>query len=167
MTRIELFRADFELEVPRTRRMLERIPNDKYDWQPHAKSMNIKKLANHIAELPGWLSTVFEQDVLDFSKTPYEENENTITTDLLKYYEESVNQGRALLANATEEQLDEMWTMRDGEVVYMNCPRHVILRETFNQTVHHRAQLGVFLRLLDVKIPGTYGPSADEMEGME
>ncbi len=167
MTLLETFREELEQEAVRTRRMLKRIPDNKYQWQPHERSMTVKKLANHLAELPGWLAYVLEQDVLDFAKTPYKEHQNEDTAGLLKFFDESLQQGRKLLAGATEAMLEEPWVMRDGETIYMECPRRVILRETLNQTVHHRAQLGVYLRLLDVKIPGTYGPSADELEGAE
>ena len=160
---IPVLLKEMEQEAKTTRKMLERIPDDKYDWKPHAKSMSIRSLATHIAELPGWVSMTLTTSELDFAANPYTPEVINNTADLLAYFERNLADGVAHLEKATEEQLNEMWTLRNGEQVYSTRTKYEVIRMTFSQTTHHRAQLGVFLRLLDVAIPGSYGPSADEM----
>lgn len=163
MSTIEMLVKEMEQEAHTTRKMLQRIPNDKFDWQPHAKSMSIKRLANHIAELPGWVSMVLTSDELDFAKNPYTDGTNTNTTDLLEYFDTTLADGKAHLEKATEDQLLPDWTLRHGDEIYNVSSKAEVIRMTYCQIVHHRAQLGVYLRLLNVPIPGSYGPSADEM----
>lgn len=164
MSTIQKLLKEMEQEAHTTRKMLERVPTDKFDWQPHKKSMTVKKLATHIAELPSWVAMVLTTDELDFAKNPYQQEEVTTTAELLDYFESSLADGRAHLAEATEEQLLQNWTLRNGDQVYQVATKEEIIRMAYCQTVHHRAQLGVFLRLLDIPIPGSYGPSADELE---
>jgi uncharacterized damage-inducible protein DinB len=162
MTIIELLATELENEAITTRKMLARIPNDKFGWQPHPKSMTIQRLANHIAELPTWIGMTLHTDELDFANNPYSPEQNNNTTDLLAYFERTLAEGRAELAKADESQFSKPWTLREGEHIYMVTPKIDMLRTTLSQIIHHRAQLGVFLRLLNVPIPGSYGPSADE-----
>ena len=164
MDMIKTFLTELDREAQTTRKMLARIPEDKYDWKPHEKSMTIRRLATHIAELPSWVSMTINTAELDFAANPYEQEEITNNTDLLGYFERSLESGKASLHQATEQQLAEKWTLRNGSEIYDVSPKSDVIRMSINQTVHHRAQLGVFLRLLDVPIPGSYGPSADEME---
>lgn len=161
-TAIDAFTLELEKEAMTTRRMLNCIPNDKFDWQPHPKSMTVRRLATHIAELPTWLGMVLTTDELDFEKNPY--NPPTINSreELLEYFEACLEDGRKHLKAGAEVDLDQMWTLRSGATVYSVEPKYDVLRMSLSQIIHHRAQLGVFLRLLDVKIPGSYGPSADE-----
>lgn len=154
---------ELEAEAHTTRKMLARVPNDKYDWQPHPKSMTVQKLATHIAELPSWVSMTLTTSELDFAANPYDQQNITKTSDLLDYFERNLTEGKAHLLKATEEQLFASWTLRNGAQIYSTSPKHEVIRMTYNQITHHRAQLGVFLRLLDVPIPGSYGPTADEM----
>jgi uncharacterized damage-inducible protein DinB len=159
---IQLLLSEMDQEAATTRKMLERVPNDKYDWQPHPKSMTIRRLATHIAELPSWVTMTLTTNELDFSNNPYQQKAVTNTADLLSHFEESFKSGRSQLEKANENQFDEMWTLRNGDTIYSTSTKYEVIRMSFCQTVHHRAQLGVFLRLLDVPIPGSYGPSADE-----
>jgi len=155
---------ELENETVTTRKMLSIIPNDKYDWQPHPKSMTIRRLATHIADIGNWFQLAVEDDELDFATTTHKEPEINNTTELLAYFEESFANGKAALENAALEQLDELWTMRNGDQVYFTNFKAEVIRASFCQITHHRAQLGVYLRLLDIPIPSSYGPSADEME---
>jgi len=155
---------ELEQEAITTRKMLERVPFDKFDWAPHPKSMTLKRLATHVAELPGWVAMALTTDELDFADNPYEAEVINNTADLLAYFEKSLASGRKELAAATEATLDENWTLRNGDQIYSVSPKGEVIRMSYCQTVHHRAQLGVFLRLLDIPIPGSYGPSADETE---
>jgi uncharacterized damage-inducible protein DinB len=163
MSMINMFLKELDAEAQTTRKMLSIVPNDKYDWRPHPKSMSIRQLATHIAELASWVTLVLNTEELDFSKGPYDAAEINNTTDLLALYEANLAEGKATLEKAKEEQLNDIWTMRNGEEIYSADSKALTLRHTFCQTVHHRAQMGVFLRLLDIPIPGSYGPSADEM----
>lgn len=163
MTMLEIFAKELEQEAVTTRKMLERIPDDQYGWQPHQKSMSIQRLANHIAELPGWVSMTLNTSELDFANNPYTPTTFNKTSDLLQYFEQTLDDARKELAKAREEQLSENWTLRNGDEIYSTSSKLDVLRMTYCQIVHHRAQLGVYLRLLNVPIPGSYGPSADEM----
>jgi uncharacterized damage-inducible protein DinB len=163
MSQIQIFLKEMDQEAEITRKMLACVPNDKYDWKPHRKSMTIKSLATHIAELPTWVSMTLHTDELDFATSPYKPLDISNTKDLLSYFEKSIANGRSDLENAKEEELSKTWTMRNGDDIYTVSSKAEVIRMTYNQIVHHRAQLGVFLRLLDIPIPGSYGPSADEM----
>jgi uncharacterized damage-inducible protein DinB len=124
--------------------------------------MTIKRLATHIAELPTWIGMTFTTDELDFENNPYQPVDVKTTEELLAYFEQCIEDGRKHLALGKEEVLDKPWTLRSGKTVYSTEPKRDVLRMAFSQVIHHRAQLGVFLRLLNVSIPGSYGPSADE-----
>ena len=160
---IKMFSKELEQEAQTTRKMLERLPNDKYDWQPHPKSMTVKRLATHIAELPSWVSMTLTTDELDFANNPYQPENINSTDELLAYFERSLADGRDHLIRATEDQLTQPWTLRNGDQIYSTSSKAEVIRMAFSQIIHHRAQLGVYLRLLDIPIPGSYGPSADEM----
>jgi uncharacterized damage-inducible protein DinB len=163
MSRIKMFLKEMEEAAVTTRKMLERIPNDKFDWQPHPKSMTVKRLATHIAELPSWVPMALTTDELDFAANPYQQENVNTTDELLAYFERSLQDGRSHLTEKYEEVLDKDWTLRNGKQVYSVEPKADVIRMSLNQIVHHRAQLGVYLRLMDIPIPGSYGPSADEM----
>ncbi|MFT3822985.1 MAG: DinB family protein [Chitinophagaceae bacterium] len=162
-TTIQALLKEMEGEAITTRKMLERIPDDKYDWKPHDKSMTVQKLANHIAELPTWVSMVLATSELDFASNPYTPNTSNNTKDLLQFFEDSLTDGKAHLAKATDADLLPNWTLRSGNDIYHVAPKAEMIRTTYCQIVHHRAQMGVYLRLLNIPIPGSYGPSADEM----
>lgn len=163
MSQMKQFQKEFEKEVVTTRKMLSIVPNDRFDWKPHPKSMSIRQLTTHIAELPLWLGITLNTSELDFAANQYKPKEINDTKSLVDYFEENVKDGRENLARGKEETLGELWTLRNGEEVYSKDPKLDVMRMTLNQITHHRAQLGVFLRLLDIPIPGSYGPSADDM----
>ena len=163
MNLIPIFLKEMEHEAQTTRKMLGRIPDDKFDWKPHEKSMTIRSLATHIAELPTWVSMVLVTSELDFAKGEYKPHVVNNTEELLNYFEKCLAEGKASLEKATEEDLLPEWTLRNGEQIYSVDKKHEVIRMAYCQIVHHRAQLGVFLRLLNIPIPGSYGPSADEM----
>lgn len=159
---IPILLKEMDLEAKTTRKMLGRIPNDSFDWKPHEKSMTIQRLATHIAELPGWVTMVLDTDELDFAKAGEQPQPVESSEGLVELCEKNYKEARARLARATEEELLQKWTLRNGEEIYFTDPKLEVIRMSYSQIVHHRAQLGVFLRLLDVPIPGSYGPSADE-----
>ncbi|ANH83501.1 damage-inducible protein DinB [Niabella ginsenosidivorans] len=162
MNKVEVFQRDFEKEIVITRKFLAIVPEDKFDWKPHPKSMTLRQLATHIAELPSWISMALNTDGLDFATMDYKPTPINDTKSLMELFEKSVVDGRKNLAKATDEALDEPWTLREGEKIYSTDPKADVIRMSLSQIIHHRAQLGVFLRLLDIPIPGSYGPSADE-----
>lgn len=164
MTRIALIKKELEKETAVTIKMFAVIPDDKYDWKPHQKSMSIQQLANHIAELPAWLPMTLQTTELDFATTPYSPPALRTSIELIKLFEKNAIDAVEQLTNDKEVLLDEIWTLREGEQVLTAEPKYDILKMSLAQIIHHRAQLGVYLRLLDVPIPGSYGPSADEME---
>ena len=164
MSTIDPLLKELEQEAQTTRKMLERVPTEYFDWQPHKKSMTIQRLVTHIAELPGWVTMAVTTDGLDFASNPYQQEAIGNTTELLEYFERSLADGRSHLLAVNEETLAETWTLRNGDVVLHVATKGDIIRMAYCQIVHHRAQLGVFLRLLDIPIPGSYGPSADELE---
>jgi uncharacterized damage-inducible protein DinB len=163
MSRIDLFLKELNEQALVTRKMLERVPTDKFGWQPHPKSMTIKRLATHIAELPSWITMALTTDELDFEHNPYLPVDVNTTEELLAYFERSLEDGKSHLTAEYENVLDKGWTLRSGEQIFSIDPKADVIRMSINQIIHHRAQLGVFLRLLDIPIPGSFGPSADEM----
>lgn len=163
MNIIPILLKEMAQEAATTRKMLALVPEDKYDWKPHPKSMSLKQLAGHIAELPGWVDMTLTTSELDFATAPYNPPAFANNAELLQVFEHELKKGTEQLEKATEEQLNEQWTLRTGDQIHFVASKLEMIRTTFCQTVHHRAQLGVFLRLLNVPIPGSYGPSADEM----
>ncbi len=166
MNLIELLLKEMADEAATTRKMFTIIPEDKYDWRPHPKSMSVRQLATHIAELPSWVSLTLATTELDFAVTPYSLPEINTNAALMQFFEDNQKGGTEALANATEADLLPNWTMRAGDEIYFTRPKHEMIRVSISQTIHHRAQLGVFLRLLNIPLPGSYGPTADELEMM-
>ena len=162
MTQLEALRNELENEAITTRKMLLQVPIDKFEWQPHPKSMTIKRLATHIAELPTWIGMALTTDELDFDNNPYAPVDIKTKDELMAHFEKSLEDGRKHLKEGREDILDKPWTLRSGSTIYSTEPKRDVLRMACSQIIHHRAQLGVFLRLLDIPIPGSYGPSADE-----
>ena len=160
---LETFLKEVEEESVGTRKMLNLVPSEKMDWQPHPKSMSFKALATHIADLPTWIGMALKTDFLDFAENPYQPKDCNSNADLVAYFDENITQAKLDIAEAADDILDETWTLKSGEAIYMQLSRMGVLRHTMNQMIHHRAQLGVDLRLNDIPIPGMYGPSADEM----
>ncbi|MFD1141532.1 DinB family protein [Larkinella insperata] len=162
MSPIETLLKEMDQEAQTTRKMLSRVPDDQFDWQPHPKSMTVRSLATHIAELPSWVTLTLTTDELDFATSPYQPVQINDTNQLLDYFERSLADGKTHLEKATEEQLEGRWVLRDGNAIFSDTSKGEMIRISYSQIVHHRAQLGVYLRLLNIPIPGSYGPSADE-----
>jgi len=164
LTIIPLLLKEIEQEAQTTRKMLERVPADKFDWKPHEKSMTLKQLTTHIAELPSWTAMALNTSELDFATMDYKPTPINSAEELIVLHAKSYAEGKEALQKAKEEDLLPNWTMRNGEQIYSVSSKYEVIRMSFAQTTHHRAQLGVYLRLLNIPIPGSYGPSADEMD---
>lgn len=163
MPMIDAVLAEFDHEAATTRRLLERVPEDKWDWKPHEKSFTLKQLTQHMAEMPGWMGPTVQQDDLDLGGDQPPRAEIRTREDLLALYDQNVATFREIAPQATDEAMKKPWRLRNGEKVFFEVPRAAAIR-TFilNHFIHHRGQLSVYLRLLDVPIPSIYGPSADE-----
>ncbi len=161
MTFIEFFKKQFIEEGATTRKMLSIVPNDKFDYKPHEKSMSMKALTGHLADLPGWINMVFTSDELDFAN-PYEQPDLKSSAELVAFFDKRYAEGLSTLVPENEAVLDKVWTLRHGPKILSADPKIEVIRMSLSQQIHHRAQLGVYLRLLNVPIPGSYGPSADE-----
>ena len=162
MNIIPLLLKEMEAEAITSRKMLQLVPDEKFDWAPHEKSMKMQALAVHIAELPSWVKMALTTTELDFAVMDYKPTPINSNNDLLALFEKSFAEGKEMLTGAQEEDLLPSWTMKNGEQIYAVMTKYEVIRHSFSQTIHHRAQLGVFLRLLNITIPGSYGPSADE-----
>ena len=162
MTMTQKFLEQLEQESTATRKMLSVVPDGKFDWKPHTKSMSIRELSSHIAEIPGWITIALNTDGLDVTQKQLDPPVINTTIELLDFFEKTLVKGRTSLQNANDQDLVPTWTMRYGDKVISVRPKEDVIRMCISQIIHHRAQLGVFLRLLDVPIPGPYGPSADE-----
>jgi uncharacterized damage-inducible protein DinB len=159
----EALLAELKQEAAATRKILERVPLEKSDWKPHEKSMSLGRLASHVAELPGWVSVTLDTDELDWSKFDYKPQIAKSTEELLKILDDNVAKAEASLKNADDKKFFENWTMRNGEQLFFTLPKAAVLRTSaYSHMYHHRGQLSVYLRLLDVPLPGIYGPTADE-----
>ncbi|MGI8733259.1 MAG: DinB family protein [Pyrinomonadaceae bacterium] len=157
---------EFDLEMANTRKTLERVPTDKLDWTPHAKSMTMGGLATHLSNLPSWTNYTIDEDSLDLAPggvplpqaTPV-----TSSAELLEVFDSNVAKARAAIAGASDEDLFKMWALQRAGTTLMTLPKVAVLRGfVLNHNIHHRAQLGVYLRLNDIPVPSIYGPSADE-----
>ena len=162
MTTTQKFLEQLEQESIATRKMLSVVPDGKFDWKPHPKSMSIRELTSHIAEIPGWMTIALNTDGLDVTQKDLDPPVINTSIELLDFFENTLAKGRSSLQNAKDSDLVPTWTMRYGDKVISVRPKEDVIRMSISQIIHHRAQLGVFLRLLDVPIPGPYGPSADE-----
>jgi uncharacterized damage-inducible protein DinB len=159
----ELLLTEFDQEMANTRKTLERVPADKWDWKPHPKSGTLGWMASHIATLPNFTTTTIETSELDIGSAA---NPKVNTpADLVKVFDEQRDRARKAIAGVTDEQLKEIWTLKwDGKVLFA-MPKYDVLRVMcFNHLIHHRAQLTMYLRALDVPVPALYGPSADEQK---
>ena len=154
---------EFQHEASSTRKILERVPDGKLDWKPHDKSMTLGRLASHIAEIPDWMTVTLTTDELDFAKGDYKFTAPANTAELIAKFQDSCHKALEQLKAATDETLMGPWTLRNGDHVIFTMPRIATLRSfVMNHFIHHRGQLSVYLRLLDVPVPGMYGPTADE-----
>jgi uncharacterized damage-inducible protein DinB len=157
---------EFDTEMASTRKVLERVPEAKLSYKPHPKSGSLEWLAWHVADLPHWVVETINKDELDFAPAgaarpapPKIESREK----LLASFDEKVAAARTAIAGASDDHLAKSWTLKGGGHTIFSMPRAAVLRSfVMNHIIHHRAQLGVYLRLNDVPVPGMYGPSADE-----
>jgi uncharacterized damage-inducible protein DinB len=155
--------AEFEHESAVTRKMLERVPEEKLSWKPHEKSMTLGRLATHLAELSGWVPTIMDQEVLDLGDSDYKPRVVESKEELLEMFDSGVAGFVEGIKDRTDEEFFVTWTLRVGERVVTELPRIAALRGfVLSHAFHHRGQLSVFLRLLDVPLPQIYGPTADD-----
>ena len=160
MTIGESMLPEFDSEMATTRRVLERVPTDKGDWKPHPKSFAIAHLAQLVAGMPGWITATLRTSALDLGGFKGYSFETTET--LLAVFDKNVREAREALAAATESDFAKPWQLKRGDQVLMSLPTGPVVRQNINHLVHHRGQLTVYLRLLDVPVPSIYGPTADE-----
>jgi uncharacterized damage-inducible protein DinB len=151
---------EFDHEMSTTRRLLERVPSDKGEWKPHEKSFPLAHLAQLIAWMPGWITNTLTEPDLDLGSAPGYSYEATET--LLAEFDGHVHRARKALEATTGAALHEMWSLKHEGFVLFSIPRGVVTRQHLSHLIHHRGQLTVYLRLLDVPIPSIYGPTADE-----
>ncbi len=154
---------ELEQEAQSTRKMLERLPADKLTWRPHEKSMTLGRLAMHLAEIPGWVNATLLADELDFAKMDYKPVEAVSSEEAVKKFDGTLASAIETLKKTDDAEMMKNWTMRNGDQVYFTMPKIAVLRGfVYSHLVHHRGQMSVYLRLLDVPVPGSYGPSADD-----
>jgi uncharacterized damage-inducible protein DinB len=156
--------AELQREAATTRKMLERVPEDKMAWRPHEKSMTLGRLAGHIAELPSLVASVVTRDEVDFAAGNYQPFEASNSAELLEKFDKNIAGAvEALKGQADDEYLLKPWRLKRNGQVLFELPRAAVLRTMgLNHVIHHRGQLSVYLRLLDVPLPSVYGPTADE-----
>lgn len=160
MTIAETVLPEFDQEMATTRRLLERVPSDKGEWKPHPKSFPLGHLAQLVSGMPGWLTNIVQETALDLATAGGYTFEKTET--LLAQFDRNVKAARAAIAGASDEDLAVEWSLRHGDRVLFTARRAVVVRQTINHLIHHRGQLTVYLRLVDVPLPSIYGPTADE-----
>jgi uncharacterized damage-inducible protein DinB len=161
----DLLLPEYDSEIQITRKVLERVPDDRGEWQPHPKAFKMAHLAQLVAMLPDWVVKTLEQTELDIAPKDGPRTGYTVekTATLLALFDKNAKAGRAALARANDEDFQVQWTLKAAGNPVLTQPRYMILRQmVLNHLVHHRAQLGIYLRLTDQKVPQMYGPSADE-----
>jgi uncharacterized damage-inducible protein DinB len=158
--------SEFDQEMASTRKTLERVPLEKFNWKPHEKSMSMGGLATHLSNLPSWTSYTLEHESLDLAPGGAPLSTATIPDSaaaLLQAFDNNVATARAAIARTTDQEFVKMWQLQRNGVTLLTLPKVAVLRGfVMNHNIHHRAQLGVYLRLNDIPVPSIYGPSADE-----
>jgi uncharacterized damage-inducible protein DinB len=166
MTYAEMTLPEFDEEMAKTRKVLERVPEDKVDWKPHPKSNTIGWNANHLADLPRWVSVTLNHSEFDFAPVDgprYQLPTLRTSRELVELFDRNVAEARRAIAEASDEDVMKPWSLKQAGTVLFTMPKAVCLRSFgFNHMIHHRAILCVYLRLNDVAVPGMYGPSGDE-----
>jgi uncharacterized damage-inducible protein DinB len=166
MSICESLAAELRQEAKTTRRILERVPEGSFDWKPHERSMSLGRLAGHVAELPSLIVPALTQDELNFAAGTYQPFFPTSTAELLEKFDHNIGAAAELLSGQPDERMNDTWRLGSGEQTFFAGPRAAAVRMlALNHVVHHRGQLSVYLRLLDVPVPSIYGPSADEAPG--
>lgn len=162
----EFLLAELDREVERSRHALEQVPDGKYDWKPHEKSMILGYLANMVATIPMWITMQINQEELDVAPAPgeskMEQKRIDSSAELVEALDQSAAGARSAFAKTTDEHLKTNWRLLARGNVVMEAPRYVMIQDTINHWAHHRGQMTVYLRLLGAKVPAIYGPSADD-----
>lgn len=154
--------GELKHEASNTRKILARIPEEQFSWKPHEKSMSLVRLACHIAELPQWIDHIMTGTEFNFATDVFNRINVSSRDELIEIFELTIQRAVEFLEKASE-QLNIRWTLRRAELTRFELPRKVAIRNfVMNHIIHHRGQLSVYLRLLNVPVPGLYGPSADE-----
>lgn len=157
---------EFDQEMAHTRETLERVPEDKLGWKPHEKSMTMGRLAGHLAELPGWGAITIQQDSIDVAPPGGQQMQPLVATSrqqLLEAFDKNVAGARGVIAGASDADWMKPWTLLNGGKTVFTMPKGAVFRAfVMSHSIHHRAQLGVYLRLNNIAVPSIYGPSADE-----
>ena len=151
---------EFDSEMASTRKLLERVPGEKGEWKPHPKSFSLGHLAQLVAWMPGWIVQTLHEPHIDLAKSGGYSLEST--PSLVAMFDKNVRDARAALEAVTGAALDEPWSLKHGDHVLMTMPRGEVVRQHLTHLAHHRGQLTVYLRLLDVPVSSVYGPTADE-----
>jgi uncharacterized damage-inducible protein DinB len=163
MRMIDSLINEFEHEAQTTRKHFERLPSDKLDWRPHEKSFTAGGLASHIVECISWADSIFNLDELDIDLATYKPYQTTSAADLLKSFDDKVRSCKQVLAGVDEETIAQPWRLKMmGQLMFEKRRADVFRDFTLSHLIHHRGQFSVYLRLLNVPVPGSYGPSADE-----
>jgi uncharacterized damage-inducible protein DinB len=162
MTLTDFYMAQLDAEAPRTRRVLERVPAGRDDWKPHDKSMPLGRLAMLVARMPSWLDLIIGRDDLDLTAGNIAQQPLTSAAELVAAHDEAVASARKTIQATNEAHLARNWKLIAGGHAVSDQRRDIVIRDTFMHLSHHRAQLTVYLRLLDVPVPAIYGPSADD-----
>jgi uncharacterized damage-inducible protein DinB len=163
MAIVDALLPEFDHEMAVTRRVLERVDGAQFGWQPHEKSMSLGRLATHVAEIPQWGQTILTQPEFNMVDGEYKPTAAATTADVLELFDGQVKTIRALLAARTDAELMSTWTFKQNGKELFGMPRAAAWRSwVMNHLIHHRGQLSVYLRLTGSKVPGIYGPSADE-----
>jgi uncharacterized damage-inducible protein DinB len=160
MSFADAFLAEFDQEMTTTRRLLERVPSDKGTWKPHPKSFSVGHLAQLVSWMPGWITNTLRETELNLAGAAGYSTETTPT--LLAGFDKNVATARAAIAATKDADLAVAWSLKHGDRVLYTAPRGVVVRNHLSHLIHHRGQLSVYLRLLDVPLPSIYGPTADE-----
>ncbi len=164
MTRKHQLVAQLKAEAEITRAFIRLFPFDKKDFKVHEKSMRIYDIFLHVIELPSWYELAVTTDYLDFQEQPYNPKQLHSVDEAIAFFNEIVEKSIHAIDQTDDNKLDESWTLRSGDDVYMICTKEEMVRVSHNQLVHHRAQLGVNYRLLEIPVPQSYGPTADYPE---
>jgi len=161
----EFFLSELEREVERSRRAIEQVPDGKYDWKPHEKSMLFGYLADMVATMPTWIAMIITRDELDVAPaegSQMKQGKNETSEALLRALDKATSDARAALEKTDDEFLNTSWRLLARGKVVAEDKRHVVIQDTFNHWAHHRGQMTVYLRLMGAKVPALYGPSADD-----
>ena len=163
MTRLDALVAEFAHEAQTARKHLERLPGDKFHWRPHPKSFTAGQLASHMVDCLRWIEPIFGSDELDMDASAYSPFDATSAAALLEAFDAEVEKAKQVMASAADTGATRPWRLKMHGKVWFEKPREAVFRDmTLSHLIHHRGQFSVYLRLLDLPVPGSYGPTADE-----